>query len=229
MYFQTHYFSGVLPLPNFSEPKNSAYNSKVKILDKIQLPCYGMILHLYCNLILIMIRKEQKKMRCSNHLMEIFSLNMTSTLLVDFFRGIHRSRSSYGWVRNARASWTPGVSWSAWGSWVGTSKTRRVGTGVNLAGWIPSTAFVGTSMVMVTRSSCIVWWVIHIVLVASSRSLVFNWDLTSKAVVYVRTTFVYAVTFFIVRTWWSHLKKVRFEAWWTSSGFGYKAWKNWIK
>ena len=158
---------------------------------------------------------------------------MTSTLLIDFFRGIHRSRSSDGWVRNARASWTPGVSWSAWGSWVGTSKTRRVGTGVNLAGWMPSTAFVGTSMVMVTRSSCLVWWVwgrvIHIVSVARSRSLVFNWDLTSAAVVYVRTTFLYAVTVFIVRTGWSYLKNVRIDARWTSSGFGYKAWKNWIK
>ena len=151
---------------------------------------------------------------------------MTSTLLVDFFRGIHRSRSSYGWVRNDRASWTPGGSRSTWGSWVGTSNVGRIRTGVNLSRWTPSTAFakVGTSMVMVTRSSCIVWWVIHIVLVAISRSLVFNWDLTSVAVVYVRTTFVYAVTLFIVRTVWSHLKTVRFGAWWTSSGFEV-AWK----
>ena len=155
-------------------------------------------------------------MRCSNHLMEIFSLNMTSTLLVDFSsRGINRSRSSYGWVGKNRDFRNPWDIRSAW-EWVCT--------GVNLVGWPPSTAFVGTIMVMVTRFSCIVWWVwgrvIHIVLGANSRSLVFNWDLTSGAVVYGRTTFLYAVTVFIVRTGWSNLKNVRNNARWTSSRFG---------
>ena len=160
--------------------------------------------------------------------MERFSLKqLTSTLLVDFSsRGIHRSRSSYGWVGNDRDFRNPGDIRSAW-EWVCT--------GVNLVGWTPSTAFaiVGTSMIMVTRSSCRVRWVwgkvIHIVLAANSSSLVFNWNLTSGAVVYGRTTFLYAVTVFIVITGWSQLKSVIIEAWWwTSSGF-VVVWKNWIQ
>ena len=74
---------------------------------------------------------------------------------------IHRPMSLYGWVRNDRDFRNPGDIRSNWDSWMNTSKARRVCTGVNLVGWPPSTAFakVGTSMIMVSRSSCIVWWV----------------------------------------------------------------------